>query len=395
MENELPYSRALFWVLLAFAFTAVASIALQNSFIWAAVALFLFAHWQVRRKIEWPKGLFSFATLIFLFTFFLGTIIGVNPAKSLLTANKKLTFLLIFFLGGMAIHLKEIRKLLFAFVGGATFCALRGMWEHFLLHQERIDSFSGDKMVFGGMLMVALLLLVAFLKENPKNPWLWISLPLISAALVFTQTRGAWLGFIAGFVVLAWRLGRKWLLAGLVTLVAIYFILPPSLQDRIKTIPTLNLSYDQNHRIFNSSQTRVIIWVSGWRMIQDYPWGVGPGNIGDIFPKYKISTLYTEETEPHLHNNFLTILAENGWLGLGAYLFWILSYYWTALKFKPATPMEGNLNWVFLAIFFSILVWGMTEYSFSHQFMNIQFFLLGLQINLWKKPNLKTGIAPG
>ncbi len=81
MENQLSYTRPLFWLLLAFAATSVASISLQN-IIWIAIAFFLFIHYKDKKKIEWPKGLFPFATLVFLFTFFLGAILGVNPANS-------------------------------------------------------------------------------------------------------------------------------------------------------------------------------------------------------------------------------------------------------------------------------------------------------------------------
>jgi O-antigen ligase len=89
-------------------------------------------------------------------------------------------------------------------------------------------------------------------------------------------------------------------------------------------------------------------------------------------------------TEPHLHDNFLQITAQNGWLGLAAYLFWIGVFYWKGLSFKTRNKDEGDLNWTFLCVFSAILAWGLTEYTFSHQFMNVQFFLLGLQLCLWK-----------
>src|SRR5579863_1355884 len=123
MENQLSYTRPLFWMLLAFAATSVASIALQN-ILWAAIALFLYAHYKDKKNIEWPKGLFSFGTTIFLFIFFLGAVLGVNPANSFHTVHKYLTFLAIFPLGAMALGSKEIEKLLMAFLYGASVCAI-------------------------------------------------------------------------------------------------------------------------------------------------------------------------------------------------------------------------------------------------------------------------------
>jgi O-antigen ligase len=383
MRDPSSTSRYVFWFLLAFSAAAVASISLQN-LVWVAVALFLFLKFRDRQALEWPKGFFPAATLVFLATFFLAAFTGINPANSFQTVHKYLTFLLLFPLGAMAFSLEATRKLLLAFVAGASFCSFVGIGKRFYFHQDRIDSFSGDKMVFGGMLMVALLLFLFFLKDSPKSPWLWASFFLAGTALVFTQTRGAWVGFAAGLFLWTWHLGRKWFLAGLLALAAAFLLLPLPFQERIKSIADLQLSYDAGGQIQNSSQERVLIWIGGTRIVRDYPWGVGQGNLSEIYPKYKVSEA-TETTVPHLHNDFLQILAQNGWLGLGAYLLWIFSYYWTAWRRKPADTEGRNLNWAFLCVFSAVLVWGLTEYTFSHQFMNIQFFLLGLQTCLWKK----------
>ena len=375
------FSRYVLWILLAFSAAAVASISLQN-LVWVAIAVFLFQKLRNRQAPEWPRGLFPAATLVFLATFFLAAFTGIDPANSFQTVHKYLTFLLLFPLGAMAFSLEATRKLLLAFVAGASFCALAGIGKHFYLHQDRIDSFSGDKMVFGGMLMVSLLLLLFFLKDSPRNPWFWAALPLLGAALVFTQTRGAWIGFTAGLFLWSWRLGRKWFLTALLALAAAFFLLPRPFQERIKSIADLKLSYDAGGQIQNSSQERVLIWVGGMKVVRDYPWGVGQGNLSEIYPKYKVPEA-TETTVPHLHNDFLQILVQNGWVGLAAYLFWIFSYYWTAWRREPADAEGGNLNWAFLCVFSAVLVWGLTEYTFSHQFMNIQFFMLGLQECLW------------
>lgn len=400
MEKQLPYARPLFGLLSAFALTAVASIALQN-LVWAAVALFFYAHWKNRLKIGWPTGSFPLATLLFLATFFLGALVGIDPANSFHTVHKYLTLLMIFPIGAMGLDPREIRKLLLLFVYGAAFCAFFGIGKHFFLNYDRIDSFSGDKMVFGGMLMAALLVGVLLLARSPRDPWLWVCLALMAWALVLTETRGAWIGFVAGFIILCWRLNRRWLLTGLLLLGASYFVLPASIQDRVKSIGDLRVSYGPQHEIVGADQPRFLIWSAGWRIIQDHPWGVGQGNIEKIFPRYNPPALARHEpTEPHLHDNFLQLCGQNGWIGLLAYLFWIFGYYWDALRFKPAQGESAEWNWVFLSVFSAVLVWGLTEYTLSHQFMNVQFFLLGLQANLWRAgkkaaPSPSTGNAPG
>jgi O-antigen ligase len=382
MKNSLSYSPWIYPILLAFAATAVASIALQN-LAWVAVVVFLLAQWQKRQKINWPQGLFPVATLLFLATFFLGALVGVDPANSFQTVHKYLTILLFFFIAAMPLTFGEVQKLVHAFLYGAAFCSLYGIVvKHFIHHQDRLDSFSGDKMVFGGLLMVALLFNLVMLKKNPKKWHFWICAWLIATALVFTQTRGAWLGFLVGGLLLLWNLNRRWFLGAIVLIILSYFLLPRAYQERIKSIGDIQMSYSASNPWGNSSQTRFLIWAAGWHMIEDHPLGVGQGNVSELFPKYKPYQLQ-DKNEPHLHDNFLQICAQNGWLGLAAYLFWIVAYGGTALRFKGGLE-TAEWNWTFFCVFLSVLVWGLTEYTFSHQFMNVQFFLLGLQTHLWK-----------
>src|SRR5581483_9872707 len=350
---------------------AVASIALQN-IIWAAVALFLFAHGKDKRRIDWPRDLFSISTLFFLLTFFLGAILGTDPAMSFQTVHKYLTLLLIFIFGAMSLGSEENEKLVHCLTYGAAFCSLHGIWEHFFHHQDRITSFSGDKMVFGGMLMVALLLQISFLIKNPKNPWMWAAFFLIGAALFLTQTRGAWIGFLVGFGMLAWRLNRKWLFAGILLCALSIFILPQQIKDRLWNMTHIWVTYDDQHQLHAANETRILIWIAGWEMIKDHPWGVGQGNVSVLFPKYNQSPVLaeTEPTVPHLHNDLLQLLAQNGWIGLAAYLVWFVAFYWTASRYRSNERQLENFNWTLVCIFTSVLVWGLTEYTFSHQFMN-------------------------
>lgn len=232
--------------------------------------------------------------------------------------------------------------------------------------------------------MASLLLLVLFLKKSPANPWLWVSTLLVGSGLALTQTRGAWLGFAAGFILLAWRFNRKWLLIGFLTAFALFFVLPSNLQDRVKSIGHVWFKYNADHTIYNASNMRFIMWQTGLSIVKDHPWGIGQSNLNSLFFKYLNGSVFYETSIPHLHNNFMQILVQNGWIGLAAYLIWIFSFYRAVFRFKSQEPDSNDLNWTLMCVFSAVLVWGLTEYTFSHQFINFQFFLLGLQINLWR-----------
>jgi O-antigen ligase len=169
--------------------------------------------------------------------------------------------------------------------------------------------------------------------------------------------------------------------------VAGYFALPANIQDRIKSITRLDIRYSEKAGIYDSSQSRILIWTSGVKIIRDYPFGIGQGNIGEVFPRYHLQSL-GEPTEPHLHNNFLQITAQNGWQGLAVYLGWIFCFFLYALRYRGREPLDQELNWTMTCCFLASLVWGLTEFTFAQQFMYLQFSMLGLQMGLWKKEGL-------
>ncbi len=238
-------------------------------------------------------------------------------------------------------------------------------------------------MVFGGLLMITLLIELCLLKDPNGRPWMLAAIVLTGFALFLTQTRGAWVGFGIGFLFLFWRFNRKWLFAGLIVLFGLYFVLPQHFQERIKSVGHIWLNYDGQGRLYNTDPGRIMIWVSGWRIFQDHPWGIGQGNIVDIYPNYKFEVM-AEPTEPHLHDNFLQILVQNGWVGLLVYLFWIGAYYVCAVRYQPKKENEADLNWTFVCVFTATLTWGLTEYTFAQQYSTVFAFLLGLQMILWK-----------
>lgn len=244
--------------------------------------------------------------------------------------------------------------------------------------------------------MVCLLLQLWLLKQDPRNAWGWASLLVLGMALVLTETRGAWLGLVAGFLLLVWKWDRKWLWAGLAGLVIVPFLLPAHWKDRLVNTVNFSVTYDSAHRPVAANETRILIWLAGWEMIKDHPLGVGQGNVSVLFDHYVAGTPIAEREPnvPHLHNDFLQILAQNGWQGLAVYLVWIGIFGWMTLRFRPPGPEAAELNWALGTVFLSVLVWGLTEYTFSHQFMNFQFFLLGLQVRLWRI-SPKSGNAKG
>jgi len=151
-----------------------------------------------------------------------------------------------------------------------------------------------------------------------------------SACLIFTYSRGGWIGFIVCIFSFMALLGfwysyklplfwRAWAIpvllggAGLVFLTGI--ILVPTLRDRLASMFL--------GRGDSSNNFRMNVWGSVVKMIRDRPiLGIGPGNsaFNLIYPVYQ----QTKFTALSAYSVLLEIAAETGLIGLSCFLWFIL-----------------------------------------------------------------------
>jgi putative inorganic carbon (HCO3(-)) transporter len=138
---------------------------------------------------------------------------------------------------------------------------------------------------------------------------------MTSIALVLTLTRGAWVGWIAGFVsfILLRRVRWAMYLVPLVIIAATFA--PMSIFARF--VSTFDVKQSSN-------LDRIRMAQAGVEMVRDHPiLGVGPGNIKETYPLYREPDAPRFRI-PHLHNNIVQISAERGLLALTGYLLLII-----------------------------------------------------------------------
>ncbi|MBM4119135.1 O-antigen ligase family protein, partial [bacterium] len=151
-------------------------------------------------------------------------------------------------------------------------------------------------MTAGGLMMLASLLLFAFLLRPGgarRRRWLWPAFALTLVALVFTHTRGAWLGFAAG-ALLALGLVRPRLAPIFLGLLLVAGALAPAgFRERLLS------SFDPRHA--NNVQ-RLIMWRTGWELLADHPLtGVGDLDLQAIYRARHAGAQV--EVKGHLHSN--------------------------------------------------------------------------------------------
>ena len=63
--------------------------------------------------------------------------------------------------------------------------------------------------------------------------------------------------------------------------------------------------------------SRILFWQDGRAMLKDHPYGIGLANTVDVSPMYYTSPTADRMVLDHLHNDYLQLFVETGWIGGG------------------------------------------------------------------------------
>ena len=260
-----------------------------------------------------------------------------------------------------------------------------------LLH--RISGFMSQWMTYSGLLMLALVLLMAYglAWGFRKHPWVIPIALLVVLALVLSQTRNAWIGATAGVATLLLMWKPRALIV-LIAAVAMIYALSPAIRMRVLS------GMDPNDA---NTRNRLELIETSYRLIHENPWfGVGPKNVNNEALKYRGDfvlkfTFFPDIAPParafetslgyefpdwmyqHMHNNFLQIAAETGIPGLLIWLWLMGRLAWDAADCyrrarNPSSPSEdGHRREALMASSAALASWaalmlaGLFEYNFG------------------------------
>lgn len=182
---------------------------------------------------------------------------------------------------------------------------------------------------------------------------------LIAAGLLASWSRGAWLGALAGAVVVLLSFSRRTAVfvavAALALLVAALLgtlnpaWIPDAVTARIQDLPAyfglVNVLdqpvTDENFAVME----RLAHWVAALRMFAIAPWlGVGPGNYETLYPLVHLPIW--EEPLGHAHNIYLNVLAETGLIGAAGFLvLWGTAVAWVWRRTRSVAPATLDDTW--------------------------------------------------
>lgn len=377
MDADEPFLlRAARWLAFGSAVSILFSIAASQILLALALIALLLSGAPMRMpRIVLPLGLFMLGTVISL-------AFSGHVTEGLPQIRKLYVFLELLVVFSA---LRDIRLIRWLFLTWAGFASIAGAWglvqfaqkvEHARELQidtytfyigERITGFMSHWNTFSGQEMFALIMLAAFLFFAPgprKHIWIWIaSAALMAFAILLANTRAVWIGTAVASLYLVWY-WRRWLVPAIPVLIAIVFLISPSMIRQRFTSLIRPKSVDSNE--FRSITRR-----TGLRMIEAHPWlGLGPEG-----PKYQFDQWVPADVpnpKPdgwygHLHNIYLQYAAERG-IPTMLMMMWmlgeILHDFWRRVRILPPGP--SNRKFLLhggIAVVLATLTEGLAEYN--------------------------------
>ncbi len=247
----------------------------------------------------------------------------------------------------LAVHPAERSRLLWAFVLAHLGCSVYAAVQYYDLDpwtwtisygRGRVFSTIGNPNFLAGQLVLALPVLAALGFET-TGTLRWLARAVFAIGLlafICAQTRGAWIGLLAGTLVAAavWVIRHQtlrlpvrrwgWLIAVITTLGFWYSI--PALNRTGISLPSQLTSVMELEQ--QSARQRFFWWRGAIELFREAPLlGHGMGNFVREFPAHSrrvaapYSDLYPAFCD-HPHNDYLFVLCEHGVLGLGL-LLWL------------------------------------------------------------------------
>jgi len=172
------------------------------------------------------------------------------------------------------------------------------------------------------------------------------------ACLMYTWSRGAWLGVVIGIGFFVLLKDRRWLAVCIAGLLIMPSVLPASILQRLTSIGNLNDS---------STSYRVAVWIGSLRLLKNY-WftgiGLGPDAFLEIYPQYALGGA---GFALHSHNFYLQWVVDMGFLGLITYFAIIIGGFKQIASVKEKSSLIKNVLLAMTGGLFGYLFHGMAE----------------------------------
>ena len=203
------------------------------------------------------------------------------------------------------------------------------------------------------------------------------------AALICTQTRGAWLAVaLLSILIICYYAGSFKKAVGLLMLATVLLTGAifsfPAVQTRVMSIGAAT---------DNSQNERYRMWQGASHMFLDYPLlGVGLGNYTEAYTTKYVLPTSTEPGQRHAHNNFVQFFAETGLVG--GVTFSLVCFY---LLNWGVRRRRNSYGFMFFAVTLSVILYSLSDYLFAQIVgMRVYYLCTGVAATGWKLTRERT-----
>jgi len=354
---------------------------------------FALLFWVVRmlamRKFQLLRNPLNIPIAAFLVVAAVGVIMAVDFKHSL-KGYMTLGWISIFFLTVNNVRdITQFKRLLRILILITTIAGAYGIFQHLTrmdffgnvkhlrLPMARSTGFFDAPATFGNYILLALPVVISLSFHSNirrEKRWLQLSSLIILIAIIFSYGRGVWLGLIGGLILMAILRSKRLLLsivAGIIVC-SIFILIFPSSQFAQRVVGTFKSR--------RPVEVRAEFWEGSLRILKDYPiTGLGWEGFRIAYPRYKPAK--GRYLVCHAHNNFVDVAVDSGLLGLGVFIWLLITIYKVGFHiFKEFEDryLKG-FSWGFLGSFTAFLIAGLSQYNFGDsEVVMLFYFLLGM-----------------
>ena len=256
--------------------------------------------------------------------------------------------------------------------------------EMFQSIEVRVYSFFNNPNVLGEFLVMTIPATLAVLWGNLREEHKLVfgaGLIVMLACMVFTWSRGAWLGMVLACAIFFAIMDRRWVFLGILAVMALPLALVVTNNTAI-----LERFLSIGNTADTSTAYRVSIWYAAVDMIRDF-WisgiGIGSEAFKAVYPAYAASGA---DFALHSHNLYLQIWVEMGVIGIGALLAMVCMLIRQTFSARIATlRKQDSAAKIVIALgagTLGFLFQGMTDYVwYNYKILMIFWIMVALSIS--------------
>ncbi len=341
-----------------------------------ATALSFFAKCFRRKRIMRLEGMDILVAIFAVFTV-AGGVISVDIGSSVPKMLVYICFMSMYFIVKNTVRTDVLMRssaacitasaLIVAAIGILQYAAgdISTIWQDVSMFTSipgRAVSVFENPNVLGEYLILVLPLIFAFfcVTKDLKQKFAYFAVFMVCACcLIFTWSRGAWLGFTFAVILFILFKSHKFL-AGIMLLFPAFvlgasFLLNQSIVDRFMSIG-------------NTADSSTMYRVNIWRGVENmfayngiFGIGIGEEAFASVFPKYALAGT---QSAPHTHSLYLQIISEMGVFALVSFAVICLAFFSHTLAYirRTSNAKDRTLATGFMCALAAYLVQGCTDY---------------------------------